>query len=56
MALISRGPRNATVRTTTDASLLVVTERQFWTLIEQAPEMQTSLLKALGARLQPLGV
>ena len=56
MALISRGPRNATVTTTSDASLLVVTERQFWTLIEQAPEIQTSLLKALGERLQALGV
>jgi CRP-like cAMP-binding protein len=56
MALISRGPRNATVRTTTDTLLLAVTERQFWTLIEQAPEIQTSLLKALGQRLQSLGV
>lgn len=56
MALISRGPRNATVTTTSDASLLVLTERQFWTLIEQAPEIQTSLLRALGERLQALGV
>jgi CRP-like cAMP-binding protein len=56
MALISGGPRNATVKTTTDTSLLVVTKRQFWTLIEQAPELQTGLLKALGARLQSLGV
>jgi CRP/FNR family transcriptional regulator, cyclic AMP receptor protein len=56
MALISGGPRNATVKTTTDASLLAVTERQFWRLLEQAPEMQTSLIKALGERLQALGV
>ena len=56
IALITGGPRNATVRTTTDTSLLAVTGRQFWTLIEQAPEIQTSLLKALGQRLQSLEV
>ena len=56
MALITGDPRNATVRTTTATSLLAVSERQFWRLLEQAPEIQTSLLKALGARLQPLSV
>jgi CRP-like cAMP-binding protein len=56
MALITGGPRNATVRTTTDTSLLAVTGRQFWTLLEQAPGIQTSLLKAMGQRLQSLGV
>jgi CRP-like cAMP-binding protein len=56
MALITGGPRNATVRTTTDTSLLAVTGRQFWTLLEQAPGIQTSLLKAMGQRLQALGV
>ena len=52
MALISGGPRNATVKAASDMSLLVVTDRQFWTLLEQAPEIQTSLLKAMGERLQ----
>ena len=56
MALITGGPRNATVRTTTHTSLLAVTGRQFWTLLEQAPGIQTSLLKAMGQRLQSLGV
>ena len=56
MALITGGTRNATVRTTTDTSLLAVTGRQFWTLLEQAPGIQTSLLKAMGQRLQSLGV
>ncbi len=54
MALIVGGPRNATVKTTSDASLLVVTDRQFWSLLDQAPEMQRSVLEALGERLQPL--
>jgi CRP-like cAMP-binding protein len=56
MALISGGPRNATVRTTSDASLLVVTARQFWTLLEDAPEIQSSVLKALGERLRAIAV
>src|SRR5262245_45390936 len=30
MALISGAPRNATVTTSRDSSLLVVTDRQFW--------------------------
>jgi CRP-like cAMP-binding protein len=56
MALISGGPRNATVLTTSDTSLLVVTARQFWTLLEEAPGLQASVLKALGERLQPVAV
>jgi CRP/FNR family transcriptional regulator, cyclic AMP receptor protein len=52
VALISSGRRNATVSTTSDVSLLVVTARQFWTLLEEAPEIQTRVLKALGERLQ----
>lgn len=56
MALLTGGPRNATVVTTSDSSLLVVTARQFWTLLEQAPDMQANVIKALGERLQPLAV
>jgi CRP/FNR family cyclic AMP-dependent transcriptional regulator len=56
MALISGGPRNATVRTTSDTSLLVVTDRQFWRLLDEAPEIQTSVLRAMGERLQSLAV
>jgi CRP/FNR family cyclic AMP-dependent transcriptional regulator len=56
MALISGAPRNATVSTTRDSSLLVVTERQFWELLERTPRMQTSVIKALGERLQSLAV
>jgi CRP/FNR family cyclic AMP-dependent transcriptional regulator len=56
MALISGGPRNATVRTTSDASLLVVTDRQFWRLLDEAPGIQASVLRAMGERLQSLAV
>jgi CRP-like cAMP-binding protein len=43
MALISGAPR-------------IVTERQFWELLERTPKMQTSVIKALGERLQSLAV
>ena len=56
IALIAGGPRNATVLTTSDASLLVVSAREFWTLLEQVPGIQASVLKALGERLQPIAV
>ena len=56
MALLSGGPRNATVRTTSQTSFLVVTDRQFWGLLEEAPEIPLSVLRALGERLQPLAV
>jgi CRP/FNR family transcriptional regulator, cyclic AMP receptor protein len=54
MALISGAPRNATVTTTRDSSLLAVTDRQFWELLERTPSMQMSVIRALGERLQSL--
>jgi CRP-like cAMP-binding protein len=56
MALISGAPRNATVTTTRDSSLLVVTDREFWDLLERAPDLQLSVIRAMGERLQPLDV
>ena len=56
MALISGAPRNATVTASQDSSLLVVTDRRFWDLLDRAPEMQKSVIKAMGERLQALDV
>lgn len=56
MALISGSPRSATVTTTEDSSLLVVTGREFWALLDRAPDLQKSVIKAMGERLQPLAV
>ena len=53
IALISKAPRNATVTTTHPTPLLAVTDRAFWDLLERAPELQTSVIKAMGERLQP---
>jgi CRP/FNR family cyclic AMP-dependent transcriptional regulator len=53
MALISKAPRNATVTTTRQTTLLVVTDRAFWELLERAPDLQSSVIRAMGERLQP---
>jgi CRP/FNR family cyclic AMP-dependent transcriptional regulator len=53
MALISKAPRNATVTTTEQTTLLVVTDRAFWELLERAPDLQSSVIRAMGERLQP---
>ena len=56
MALISGAPRNATVTTSQDSSLLAVTDREFWDLLKRAPDLQVSVIKAMGERLQSLDV
>lgn len=53
MALISKAPRNATVTTTQTTSLLVVTDRAFSDLLDRAPDLQRSVIRAMGDRLQP---
>ena len=53
MALISKAPRNATVTTSQDSSLLVVSDRAFRGLLERVPDLATSVIRALGERLQP---
>lgn len=53
IALITGGPRTATVTATSPSTLLVLTERAFWSLAEEMPSIQTSVLKALAERLGP---
>ena len=53
MALLSGAPRNASVRTTSPAILLAVTDRAFWGLLDQSPDIQKSVLKAVAERLHP---
>jgi CRP/FNR family cyclic AMP-dependent transcriptional regulator len=52
IALISGGPRTATVTTTSEADLLVLTDRAFRQLTRQMPSIHASVLKALSERLQ----
>ena len=54
IALVSGSPRTATVVTTEPTSLLVIREGPFWTLLEQTPSIQTSVMRAMGERLRDL--
>jgi CRP-like cAMP-binding protein len=51
IALVSRVPRTATVTTATPVRALVVTDRDFRHLLENAPEIQRKVLEALADRL-----
>jgi CRP-like cAMP-binding protein len=52
IALISGGPRTATVTTTSESDLLVLTDRAFRQLTRQMPSIHASVVKALSERLQ----
>lgn len=53
IALISHGPRTATVTTTSPVRALVVTERSFHRLVDESPEIQLKVLGAAVERLNP---
>jgi CRP-like cAMP-binding protein len=52
IALISGAARTATVKTTSDTRLLVLTDRAFKRLTGEMPSIQASVLRALSERLQ----
>src|SRR6266540_2840100 len=52
IALISGGPRTATVTTTSEVDILVLTDRAFRQLTKQMPSIHGSVVKALSERLQ----
>ena len=53
IALLSDVPRTATVTTTTETTVLVLTDRAFRRVADQIPSVHSSLLAALTARLSP---
>jgi CRP/FNR family transcriptional regulator, cyclic AMP receptor protein len=53
IALISDGPRTATVTATSPVRTLVVTARSFQRLVDEMPEIQRSVLAAAAERLNP---
>jgi CRP-like cAMP-binding protein len=53
IALLSDVPRTATVTTTTETTILVLTDRAFRRVADQIPSVHSSLLAALTARLSP---
>lgn len=56
IALVSRSPRTATVTTTSDARLLVITATAFRTLLDRSPRIQLRVLEALADRLAPTAI
>jgi CRP/FNR family transcriptional regulator, cyclic AMP receptor protein len=54
IALVSKVPRTATVKATTPVRALVITDRDFRTLLEHAPQIQLKVLEALAERLAAL--
>ncbi len=52
IALISGAPRTATVMTTSETHILVLTDRAFKRLTRDMPSIHASVLKALSERLQ----
>ena len=51
IALITKAPRTATVKTTTPVRALVVSEQNFRRLLEQTPQVQIKVLEALAERV-----
>ena len=51
IALLSGGPRTATVTATSEVDLLVLTSRGFARVTKEIPSVQASVLKALSERL-----
>ena len=53
IALVTKLPRTATVTTTSPVRALVITDRDFTSLIKRSPEVGQGVLEALGERLAP---
>jgi CRP-like cAMP-binding protein len=54
IALVTDSPRTATVRTTTPTHALILTRRQFRSLMKRIPSLQLKVLEALAKRLPEL--
>ena len=53
IALVSREPRTATVIATSPVRALVISDRSFRRLLEDAPRVQTKVMEAMASRLAP---
>jgi CRP/FNR family transcriptional regulator, cyclic AMP receptor protein len=53
IALVAKTPRTATITTTSPVRALVITDRAFRQLLEQSPQIQNGVLRALAERLAP---
>jgi CRP-like cAMP-binding protein len=53
IALVTKMPRTATVTATSDVDVLVITEREFDSLLKKSPEIGRSVAEALAERIAP---
>jgi CRP/FNR family transcriptional regulator, cyclic AMP receptor protein len=53
IALVTKLPRTATVTTTSPVRALVITDRDFASLLKRSPQIGQGVLEALGERLAP---
>ena len=53
IALVTKMPRTATVTATTDVRVLVITERDFGSLLKHSEEIGLSVAEALAERMAP---
>jgi len=53
IALVTKMPRTATVTATTDVDVLVITERDFDSLLKRSPEIGKCIAEALAERVAP---
>ena len=53
IALVTKMPRTATVTATTDVRVLVITERDFGSLLKHSKEVGLSVAEALAERMAP---
>lgn len=54
MALVDEGPRMATATATTDGRLLVIGHREFHSLMDRYPSIETCVLRSLAKRIRQL--
>jgi CRP-like cAMP-binding protein len=52
LALLDRGPRSATVIANTDMEVVVISQREFMSVLDQVPPVSTKLLASMAARLR----
>jgi CRP-like cAMP-binding protein len=54
VALVDEGPRTATATATTDGHLLVIGHREFHSLMDRFPSIETCVLRSLARRVREL--
>ncbi|MGH2375352.1 MAG: Crp/Fnr family transcriptional regulator [bacterium] len=52
MSLVDGGPRSASVEATTPMKLLVVGHREFWSLLNETPQLAGKIMRTLSQRVR----